>query len=232
MNKLESLQKVSIDYQINYAKTNRLTLKFNRDGILIVRCPKNMTIEELNSFIMRHMKWIIKNRTLVCAKVKGYQTGDEYLYLGKTYVLKVVISKHEGVFLQEENKTIIIYTNSEEGVKNLLNNWKKNQAEMIFSELFYICFKDMSKDIKKFPSLKFKNYLSRWGCCYPKRNEIILNIALIHVDILTIKYVIYHELSHLLFPNHQKEFHDYLQKYCPEEHKFRNNLKKYRTDYE
>lgn len=232
MNKLELLQNLSIDHEIILAKTNRLSLKYNRMGILIIRCPLSITTNELNEFITRHIKWIINHHKTSIPSLPKYEEGREYLYLGNTYSLEIVISRHEGVFLQNEGRKLIVYVYGKERVKDVLTKWKKDQAETVFNELFFKCFKDMEQDLNKYPKLSIKHYLSRWGCCYPKRNEIILNISLIHTEIEIIMFVIYHELTHLIVQNHQPAFHKKLQKYCPDEIRIRKKLKNYRTDYE
>lgn len=229
MNELVILQNLSINHKIIYAKTNRLTLRYDRSGLLHIRCPLNIKDAELIDFVNRHLTWITKNYNTNRPLISSYQDGAEYLFRGIKYRLSVIISKHQGVFLNDD--TIIIYTSSSNQVKQLLDKWKLEQAELLFNELFYQCFKDMEKDINTYPKLLIKHYLSRWGCCYPMRNQIVLNLALIHVDIELIKYVIYHELAHLKYHNHQNEFHNYLQKYCPNERKLKKLLRNYRTDY-
>ncbi len=230
MNELEILNKNSVNHKIVKAKTSKLVLKYNRDGILVIRCPYRLKSGELEEFVTRHLDWIKEHYTTSQPKKRSYTNNESYLFLGKEYTLKIVQSFHESVIIQENN--LFIYTKNELNIPKLLNKWKKEQAEIIFSEILYQCFEQMKNELKLYPKLEIKKYLSRWGCCYPKRNLIILNIALIHAPLDIIKYVVFHELSHFKYMNHQLEFHLFLQKYCPNEKALRNELKKYRTDYE
>ena len=232
MNKLELLEKLSINYQVIPIETHRLMLKYNRNGVLVIRCPNSMKEDELNDFIKRHIRWIKNHQPSSNPNEVTHQNERMYLYLGHPYTLNTIESRHEGVFLNQDRNELIVYANNLQNVKSLIKKWKMEQCEIIFTELFYQCFKDMERYLAKFPHLEIKHYLSRWGCCYPKKNLIILNNALIHTDIEIIKYVIYHELAHLKYPNHQKEFHLFLRLFCPNEKELRKKLKNYTTEYD
>ena len=97
--------------------------------------------------------------------------------------------------------------------------------------MLYKCFESMKSSLNKYPTLVIKKSVSRWGCCYYNKNQIMLNIALIHVPLILIEYVIYHELVHFLYPNHSKEFHNELKKYVSDEVKRRKYLKNYSVSY-
>ena len=53
-----------------------------------------------------------------------------------------------------------------------------------------------------------------WGSCSNKKN-ITLNLELIKYSHLAIRYVILHELCHLKYMNHSKNFWDLVEKYMP-----------------
>ena len=57
---------------------------------------------------------------------------------------------------------------------------------------------------------------TRWGSCNPKTPYINLNLKLIEKSKRAIEYVILHELIHLKYPYHNREFYDYLGLYMPD----------------
>lgn len=230
MNELKSLIKLNIPHKIIYTKFKRLVIKFDRHGILNVRCPKVCKFEEVEKFVNDHIDWIIENYKTKLKNVRTYNTGDEYLYLGKTYKLNVVLSRHTGVFIQ--NDEIIVYVSNYNDVLKELNKWKKVKAEEVFNEILFRSFKEMENDLRNYPKLVIKKYVSRWGCCYPKKNIIALNISLIHVPLNLIRFVVFHELTHFIHMNHQSGFHMYLRKFVPDESVLRKELNKYKVDYE
>ena len=55
-----------------------------------------------------------------------------------------------------------------------------------------------------------------WGSCAPAKGKITLNEYLLKADIRCIQYVILHELTHLIYPKHNKEFYDFLTIQMPD----------------
>lgn len=61
--------------------------------------------------------------------------------------------------------------------------------------------------------LFLKNNVSNWGSCSIKRN-INLNVNLVNLPEHLIRYVILHELCHLVYMNHGLKFHALLDSVC------------------
>lgn len=76
------------------------------------------------------------------------------------------------------------------------------------------------------PHLKIRKMTSRWGVCNIKTNTITLNLELSKYTIECLEYVIIHELSHFIHPNHSKDFWNLVSKYCPHYKEIRKYLKK------
>lgn len=61
--------------------------------------------------------------------------------------------------------------------------------------------------------LFLKNNVSNWGSCSTQRN-INLNVNLVNLPEHLIRYVILHELCHLVYMNHGARFHSLLDSVC------------------
>lgn len=61
--------------------------------------------------------------------------------------------------------------------------------------------------------LFLKNNVSNWGSCSAQRN-INLNVNLVNLPEHLIRYVILHELCHLVYMNHGSRFHSLLDSVC------------------
>ena len=59
-----------------------------------------------------------------------------------------------------------------------------------------------------------RKFKSIWGNCSSKK-VIKINQNIIHYGMDQIEYVCLHELTHLKYMNHQKEFWNYIKKYMP-----------------
>ncbi len=64
-------------------------------------------------------------------------------------------------------------------------------------------------------SLKFSVYKSKWGSCTPKKRMICFNVNLIFMPLDFIDAIILHELAHLYYLNHSKDFYDLLLCWMP-----------------
>jgi predicted metal-dependent hydrolase len=76
--------------------------------------------------------------------------------------------------------------------------------------------------------LSFRYAKRQWGSCSEK-NNISLNIMLAKLPKDLVRYIIIHELSHIKYKNHQKEFWNFVAKYEPRYKQLTQELKKYQT---
>jgi len=86
------------------------------------------------------------------------------------------------------------------------------KAEVLFGELIdkYIVY--INKPVSK---IRIKQMKTRWGSCNYQKGYINLNIELIKKNIKFIEYVVLHELTHLIYPNHSKEFYQFIENIMP-----------------
>ncbi len=76
-----------------------------------------------------------------------------------------------------------------------------------------------------FPQIKFRKMVSRWGSCHTTKGILTFNLNLMYAPKECIEYVVYHEFTHFLVPNHSKKFYEELAKVCPEWKSKRQKLK-------
>lgn len=66
------------------------------------------------------------------------------------------------------------------------------------------------------PHVTVRRMRTRFGTCSVNRARITLSTVLLTVPRPCAEYVVLHELSHFLYPNHSREFYDFLGKYMPD----------------
>ena len=67
-----------------------------------------------------------------------------------------------------------------------------------------------------YPTIRYRSMVSRWGSCQPKRGVLTFNYALVEASISCIEYVVVHEFTHFLQPNHSKKFYQQLAMFMPD----------------
>lgn len=75
--------------------------------------------------------------------------------------------------------------------------------------------------------VRIKHNASNWGSCSAKKN-INLNLNLMRLPEELQDYVMLHELCHLKYMNHGKEFHALLESVCPNHKALRRQLRDYK----
>ena len=106
------------------------------------------------------------------------------------------------------------------------DKWYMKEAKKIFQDELDRIYNSFRFEIP-YPSLTIRKMKTRWGVCNYKTKRVTLNFNLIKKDIKYLDYVIVHELSHLLYPNHSREFWKCVEVNMPEFKEIRKDLKKY-----
>ncbi len=78
------------------------------------------------------------------------------------------------------------------------------------------------------PVVKFRKMVSCWGNCRAQKGILTFNKNLCLAPPACIDYVVKHEFTHFLQPNHSKAFYEELEKICPDWKQCRAQLKEIR----
>ncbi len=60
---------------------------------------------------------------------------------------------------------------------------------------------------KQYRTIAIKKLRAKWGSC-SSRQELVFNRDLVHLPLAVVKYVVIHEIAHLIHKHHQKSFWD------------------------
>lgn len=75
------------------------------------------------------------------------------------------------------------------------------------------------------PLIKFRKMVSRWGSCNKQKGIITFSTNLRFTPPDCVRYVIWHEFTHLIVPNHSKSFYKELEAVCPDWKRCRHIMK-------
>jgi hypothetical protein len=96
---------------------------------------------------------------------------------------------------------------------------KANKTEyQILSPVFEDCWKIFSAHFPhlQHPIMRIGRNKKTWGICYHYTQvRITLNKRLARTTLEFQHHVIFHELCHLIYPNHRREFYDLLDRFDP-----------------
>lgn len=152
-----------------------------------------------------------KQVTIVKRKVKysrlELKTGFPVLILPRDgdFNPAVIISKHQKWLEQKI-----------EFIKNLKNKYKNQKIyqrkENSLIRLVTKFVEESSKILKTEPTrVSFRCMKTKWGSCSRQR-RICFNLTLKYLPIPLVRYVVFHEMTHLLIPNHGENFWLHIKK--------------------
>lgn len=211
----------NIEYVLNRRAKKNINLRIEQDGTLYVSAPKRITIKELETNILKKLDWILTTKEKILLR-ESYiskneiKNGNEIYFKGIKFIIEININGKNEIYLLGNKIIINSKQNDNEHIKKMFNKWMYAEAmntfECIVDKFIYVL---AEYNLKK-PEIHIRKMKSRWGSCIPSKNEIILNLNLVHAPLSCIEYVVLHELSHFIRSDHSKEFYDILSSKMPD----------------
>jgi predicted metal-dependent hydrolase len=223
-----------LEYQLTRKQVKNINLRVKPDGQVFVSASENVPVEFIDNFVKEKQEYIIRalnkyeeNRKYVSSSPRQYVSGESLDILGKSLRLKVIQGKQESVttdgvfiFLTVRNKE------NQKSKENLINNWLKEMQTGTFNQISREIYQIFKKYDVEYPVIKVRYMTLRWGSCQPKRGVITLNSKLIEAPRNCIEYVVLHEFTHFIHPNHSKKFYDFVAMLMPDWKERKKELEK------
>ncbi|MBQ2872561.1 MAG: M48 family metallopeptidase [Bacilli bacterium] len=191
-------------------KNNRNTYVRVKDGKIVVTTNYLTNKNSIIKLIMDNKKSIIQ---MINKDSKKMDKNDNFYYFGKKYD---VIYGFSDIDITSDK----IYAID----KKCLDKYINKKIIDIYSDRLDYWYNIFEEKIPR-PNLKIRKMTSRWGVCNIRNHNVTLNYHLSKYDISCLDYVIVHELSHFIHPNHSKEFWNFVYKYYPKYKECRKMLK-------
>jgi len=213
---------------INIIKKNvkHINIKVKPSGEVILTVPIDSQQTDIEYALKKKADWIEKKIAFFNAHrveyKKEYVSGENFRYLGRNYRLKVIESKEEGVKLQRGYIQVFVKdTMNYDKKQKLIKSWYTQKAKIHFQKAIEK-YKPIVK--REIAIIRIREMKTRWGSCNPSKGYINLNLKLIEKPTECIEYVVFHELAHLVHPNHSAKFYNYLSLFMPDWRKRKNRL--------
>ena len=187
-------------------RSNRKTLglTIERDGTIVVRAPNSCPKEVIEEFVRSRKDWIMEKldaRREMLTKIphKEFVDGEGFLYLGKSYRLKIVetgppLRLYNGYF--ELNQELV-----SKG-RDVFIDWYRSHALIEFKRRVEKYKRLLGVDPEGIRVLDLKY---RWGSC-SKGGTLNFHWKSVLAPLSMLDYIVVHELVHLKEKNHTPEF--------------------------
>ncbi len=190
-------------------------ISVNNELKIILKTPK-VSNHFIDKLLLDKEAWVRKQLLKLSQNPpQKINIEDELLFFGEIFSIDIEEAAYLRGKLQKLRKT------SKPNILKCYDDFYKYSAvKYLPSRVEYFA----NKMDLKFNSLKFRKMKSRWGSCSSKR-IITLNSELIKVKKELIDYVVVHELAHLVYMNHSKDFHSLVECYMPSSKALRRELR-------
>ncbi|KAB3527276.1 M48 family metallopeptidase [Alkaliphilus serpentinus] len=209
-----------IEFTVEFRNRKSLGIKVSPPRYIIVYAPVNTSRDRIIDMVKTKSKWMIKKLQelqKIQDKIveKRLVDGEDFLYLGKTYSLQIIVGETvKKPRIELSNHKLLIHTNTKEpdAIKNILKSWYKEMAkEKILERIQYYQPYFMVQP----QEVKIKDQQKRWGSC-SSSGVLLFNWKLIMAPITILDYVVIHEMCHLIHMNHSKDYWGLVKKILPD----------------
>ncbi|HHU32947.1 MAG: M48 family metallopeptidase [Zhaonellaceae bacterium] len=191
-----------------------ITLTITSDGRLVVKAPLGTSDSLIKQLVEQKKTWIEEKKLLMQTrrakyKVKQFIDGGEFLYLGKSYLLNF---SWQASKVGLDGKYLNVPEAVRDQAKKYIIGWYKEEAKKVLNER--VKFFALQEGIA-YQKVKITSASRRWGSCSSKGNlNFTWKLVMTPLDI--IDYVVVHELCHLEFLNHSREFWAKVERIMPD----------------
>ncbi|WP_456276670.1 M48 family metallopeptidase [Bacillus sp. AK128] len=211
----------TIRFEIKY-KTQQSSMRMTMDhyGNIEVQAPKGTPHDEI-------IHLLEKNWELLQMKIKetedrwngpqekSYEHGESFLYLGKSYPIKVVHDqKIEKDYVNFDQNQLQIHVKlpDDERPKQALKRFYYQQCKALVEA----SITEYQHNFKSKPrSIRITDSPTTWGTCDSKL-QLTFNWKLAMAPQKVINYVVVHEMCHMLHLNHDRSFWRLVGKIMPD----------------
>lgn len=197
--------------RVNPRRSERVAIHVHHDGVVEVEAPENVTEAAIRQAVLKRARWVLRHITDARKRFehvlpRHYVSGEQVLYLGRRYVLKVVKVPKAERSTKLKGGLLVVATDSTDRValRARVRAWYRVRARDYFSGRIVAIARSLPW-VQEPPPFRLLDMKRQWGNC-ATGGTITLNPFLVKAPREAIDYVVTHELCHLREHNHSPEF--------------------------
>jgi len=209
------------DIECSVIRSRRKTadIVVERDGAVVMRAPEDVSEEDLREVISRKARWIHTARAeweaLNSARTdRPFLAGSGFLYLGKTYRLKIIKSYDPQVRLTQGQFVLSewVLNRGEAAARKAFRDFYSRRGEAVIPDRM----ENLAFRIGVEPGpVTVKELGYHWASC-GAGGSLNFHWKLLMAPVRVLDYVIAHELCHLRHRDHTSAFWNEVDKAMPD----------------
>ena len=207
-------------------RTSKSVKIFFKKGKVIITKPTRLSYREVNKIINENIDLIYdsykKGMEKYLSSVKTWNTGESIYYKGSVFeiIREFRDIKRASITIDESNQKMLVIlpkmAKDEDAIKQAIDSgikelFKNNTKYILQEKLPY--WSDITR-------IEYNNYavrdaVTRYGSCVKKTKSLRFSSRLIMLPGEVVDAIIVHELCHIVYNNHSKDFYNLVKTYIP-----------------
>lgn len=206
-----------IRYTLKRGKRKTASIYVERDGQITLIAPEELSVQQIEKVLEGKRRWIYKNLAewydLNATRVeRQFVNGEGFLYLGRSYRLKLVQKQEEPLLLKDGYFCLRVDLRPAAKAAAAFQSFYRDKGLVRINQRVAYFQTRMGVEPK---SVKILDLKHRWASWTPGGNlnfhwKCMMSPAKI------LDYIVVHELAHLIVPDHSSKFWNEVDKLLPD----------------
>jgi hypothetical protein len=226
-----SFGSTAIAYRIERGRRQKtVAIGVDPVGGVRVRAPADTPVAKLDNIVQRKARWILdrqrRQEDLPPPPTdREFVSGESFLYLGRQCRLKVARASHGDTCVRLRAGRLVVSTGGDanpEDIRHRLVAWYRERAVQRLPERVA----EWAPKLDSHPgAVLIRDQRKRWGSVDSQGN-IRFNWRVVQAPLTLVDYVVVHELVHLAYPDHTRDFWATLGSVMPDYEERRETLRR------
>lgn len=213
----------TVTYDLQRKQVKNINLRMKRTGEITVSANPRVPDAMIEGFLQEHADRILRAADL-CEKAKRnepapleYVNGETVAVFGEPKTLRVLKATKDQAVTDKDAILLSVKDADDAALRQkVLQTYLDALCRERLTALCRQYYPAFAAEGVPFPTIRFRRMTSRWGSCHKQKATVTFNLALIDLPLAFAEYVVVHELTHLIHPDHSKRFYDRLAKILPD----------------
>ena len=219
------IKELEIPTEIKNYKTSKSIRIYFKGNVLNITKPTRLSKKRLLQILKDQEDDIYnKYKKILDSEIdsiKQWKTGEKIYYQGEEFsiVRTTTDSKQISIAFQPDNKILLIKVLQDleqniikQTVDKAIKKLFKNNTEVLISQKLPYWSEITGL---KYNEFKIRDATTRYGSCMPSKKNVYFSSRLIMLPDDKVDAIIVHELCHMKFKYHNKDFYNLVQTYIP-----------------
>ncbi len=223
MIKIITLNGRTIKYDLQRKQVKNINLRMKSTGEITVSADPRVPDAVIEGFLQEHADRILRAKDR-CEKAAQnapapheYIDGERFSIFGEPKTLRLLKAPRNGASADGDTISLSVKDTDDRALRQrTLQTYLDTLCRERITALCHQYHSFFEAEGVPFPTIRFRHMTSRWGSCHKQKATVTFNLALIDLPLAFAEYVVVHELTHLIHPDHSKRFYDRLAMVLPD----------------